>query len=231
MIELGFEANIDAVKRYVSLEGKRILEIGCGGFGFTSQLVESGAYVVAIDPDPIQAKRNRGLLPINGIEFHECGAEELPADNRSIDGVVLAHSLHHIPELVYPVMFSEIFRVLQTSGFLVVIEPTYCSFNNVIRLFHNEDSERVAAQKSLSRFAKPRFGKEFRARLHSIVQYESFEQFVDRFASKSFNSLYSRGDIEQDAVESAFLRNGGLSHEFKATKLLAIFDDFMDNQN
>ena len=225
-VELGEQNNIDAVQTYVSLAAKRVVEIGCGGFGFTTLMVDAGAKVVAVDPDPIQASKNRAGLPIEGIEFHECGADTLPVESDSCDGALLAYSLHHVPKSVYPAMFKEIFRALRPGGFLVVIEPTHCTLDNVMRLFHNEDKVREDAQQAILSEASPRFDRHAFATYYSTTRYESFDQFVDHFASRSFNSIYDRSDIENDRVKRAFDENGGDGHEFEARKKLFVLEGF-----
>ena len=45
------EIEIGMIERFVDLEGKRILEVGCGSGRMTSLLAERSAKLVAIDPD------------------------------------------------------------------------------------------------------------------------------------------------------------------------------------
>ena len=102
---LGFQNNIDVLRQLVDLRDKTVVDVGCGAMDFSQVLVTLGARVIAIDPDPVQAEKNRQLGPLEMIEFHESGAESIPAANGSLDGVFFSYSLHHIPETLYPASF------------------------------------------------------------------------------------------------------------------------------
>ena len=173
---------------------------------FTEQIAAAGANVLAIDPDPVQAEENRQVKPIPNVKFVETGADQLPVDDRSMDGVFFSYSLHHIPAEVYPQVFAEVFRVLKPDGFLYVIEPIDCPFFQVMMLFHNEQAERAAAQKALHEIAIPKFDRHEIVTYHSLAHYESFDQFANRFGNRTFNLGYTEDDVRTPAVEEAFER-------------------------
>ncbi|MFK7768023.1 MAG: class I SAM-dependent methyltransferase [Mariniblastus sp.] len=216
--KLGRIANAEVILQFVSLAGKRVLDVGCGNLGFTRELAKQGASVLAIDPDSVQAQLNREAGPIDGIEFVEAGADQIPAEHDSLDGVFFAYSLHHVPSEIYPRMFEDIFRVLKPGGFLYVIEPTDCPLNDVMRHFHNEDVERAAAQSALRNLAMPRFETCEMVTYFSWTIYESFEDYAQKFASKSFNELYTEADIRQPIVKETFERLGAPDYRFEAHK-------------
>jgi len=85
--DIGEKTNQSVLEELVSLDGKYVLDAGCGGLAFTKILVELGAIVLAIDPDSVQAELNRAA-PVAGIEFVETGAESIPAEDHSLDGVL-----------------------------------------------------------------------------------------------------------------------------------------------
>ena len=218
MKDLGCTTNLDVIKRFVSLDGCSVIDAGCGGLTFTRLLVELGARVLAIDPDPVQAKLNRQSDPIERLEFAETGADQLPVEAGTADGVFFAYSLHHIPAALYPQVFAEVSRVLKPEGFLYVIEPMDCPFNKVMRLFHDEDRERIAAWQAMELQAAPAFKSVETVTYHSFTQYDSFEHFADRLSSRSFNTLYSEADVRQPKVKEAFEKLGGPDHRFISPK-------------
>ncbi|TAN32868.1 methyltransferase domain-containing protein [bacterium] len=55
------------IERYVALEGRRIVEIGCGDGRLTRQLAPLASSVVAIEPDPAKIARARHLAASEGI--------------------------------------------------------------------------------------------------------------------------------------------------------------------
>ncbi len=216
--DLGCVSNLDVIRRFVSLKGLHILDIGCGDMGFTRQLTEAGASALGIDPDSRQAEKNRAATAERGLKFEQAGADAIPVADQTFDGVFFAYSLHHIPEALYGKVFSEVERVLKPEGFLYVIEPTDCPLNQVMRHFHNEDRERAAAQQALQTLAAPLFRSLQVVTYHSESIFESFEQFAERFSSRTFNPHYTAADVRQEAVRQAFAEQGGVEHRFQSPK-------------
>lgn len=220
--DLGCITNIEVINQFVSLAGRHVIDAGCGDMTISRQLAENGANVLAIDPDPVQAELNRAALPIQNIEFAETGADSIPVEARTIDGVFFSYSLHHIPQAIYPQVFGEVLRVLKPDGFLFVIEPMDCPWNDVMKLFHNEDREREAAWSALEELAVTSFTSAQAVTYHSFAQYESFDQFAKHFASRSFNSLYTEADVRRPEVEAAFDRLGRPDYRFQSPKQVMI---------
>lgn len=216
--DLGFVTNAEVVERFVSLPGKYVIDVGCGSMTWTRQLSELGATVLAIDPDPIQADLNRAISPLPAIEFVETGADKLPAESGTVDGLFFSYSLHHIPAALYPGVFEEALRVLKPDGFLYAIEPSDCPINQVMKLFHNEDREREIAWQALETLAKSSFEFAEVVAYHSYSQYESFDDFATQFAGRSFNSLYTESDVRSESVQAAFERIGSPDYRFKSSK-------------
>lgn len=216
--DLGCTTSIEMITDCLSLGNKRVIDAGCGSMAFTRPLLEHGAHVLGIDPDPIQAALNRAAAATPHLEFVETGAENLPADDRSIDGIFFSYSLHHISAHLYPAVFSEAFRVLRPDGFLCVIEPMACPLNDVMKLFHDEDRERQEAQQALREFAVPAFKTVQIFTYHSFTQYASFEKFAEHFSDRSFNDLYDADDLQRPEVRLAFERLGQPDYRFQSPK-------------
>lgn len=222
MQDFGCTTNVEVLRRYLSLRGKRVVDVGCGSMAFTRLLVGEGASVIAIDPDPVQAAKNRAADPVAGTEFVESSAEKIPAEDRSVDGVFFSYSLHHIPTNLYPRVFAEVFRVLKLGGFLYVIEPTHGESNEVMRLFHNEDKEREAAWQALEDIARPNFALAECAAYYSVSRYESWDDYANQYAGKSFNSTYTSDDVRRPEVRETFDRIGGPNHELESHKRVMV---------
>ncbi|MEZ6093211.1 MAG: class I SAM-dependent methyltransferase [Pirellulaceae bacterium] len=220
--DLGLQTNAEVIGRLVDLDSKTVVDVGCGDMGFSRQLVALGASVLAIDPDPIQAVKNLSRPLEDGLSFHEASGEHLPVTDSSVDGVVFAYSLHHVPEESYPDLWQEVRRVLKPGGFLLVIEPVDCPLNQVMKLFHDEDRERAAAWDSLTVAGKTMFEKSSTVEYHSITNYPTFEDFVQHFSSRSFNTLYSESDVRAKAVEEAYQRHVGPDGMFLSPKRLML---------
>lgn len=218
MDDLGCITNVEVIKRLISVDGKRVVDAGCGSMTVSRMLAELGASVIAVDPDSIQAEKNRAAEPTPNVEFVEAGAESIPVDDGSIDGVFFSYSLHHIPESIYPEVFQEVFRILKPDGFLYVIEPIDCPLNQVMKLFHDEDVERAAAQSALHEIAVPAFKEWQEVTYHGWTEYESFEAFVRKFSFRSFNSNYTEANVSRDEVRAAFELHGAPDYRFQSPK-------------
>ena len=223
-VKKGETTSLDILSREIELHGLKLLDVGCGSLGFTRQLLSAGCNVVGIDPDPIQATKNR-IHPdiadpdeLENFSFIEAGAEEIPLDSDIADGVVFSFSLHHIPESLYWRVFDEVQRLLRKDGFLCVIEPTDGPLNQVLKLFHDEDHERDAAQHALRTCAAPLFFDCQDFSYHSYIEYDSFEQFAAHFAKQSFNELYSEEDVYQNSVREKFESLGAPDYRFFSPK-------------
>ena len=218
MKNLGCITNLAAIDHFVSLAGKRIVDVGCGDLGFSKQLATVAGHVLAIDPDPVQADLNRAGDQVSNIRFVEAAAEEIPTDDATIDGVFFVYSLHHIPANLYDRAFKEVIRVLKPNGFIYAIEPTDCPLNNVMKLFHDEDAERRAADDALRQIAAPLFRSMETVEYHSIRKFDSYEDFAQVFSSRTFNPGYTEADVRHPKVREVFERAGSPDYKFEAPK-------------
>jgi len=106
------------------LEGKRVLEIGCGLGRHSVLLAKSGALVTAFDLslNSVSAAHERAAM--NGVSgkvaFNVAAAEALPYADASFDVIFGRSILHHLE--VYPTL-SELHRVLRPGGKAAFIEP------------------------------------------------------------------------------------------------------------
>lgn len=110
------------------LDGKRILDAGCGDGLYSHWLAEQGGDVVGIDvsEEMIEVAQDR-----YGDEItFECGdlTDEIPAEADSFDLIVCQHVLSHLPDLADP--FAEFARVLRPNGTLVF--STHHPFNDYL---------------------------------------------------------------------------------------------------
>ncbi len=165
--------------------------------------------MLAIDPDPVQAEKNRNAETIANVGFIETGAEAIPVENRSVDGVLFPYSLHHVPAHLYPDVFKELLRILRPTGFIYAMEPVAeGDLNEVMRLFHDEQAVRADAKRALESLAMPLFQQVKVINYRVPVQYNSWEEYASRYAGKSFNADYTEADIRDAAVEARFLALG-----------------------
>jgi 2-polyprenyl-6-hydroxyphenyl methylase / 3-demethylubiquinone-9 3-methyltransferase len=84
------------IERHAPLEGRRILEIGCGDGRLTRQIAPLAAGIVAVDPDASTIKLARKLTVSEGIknvQFRTGSAERVRLGNDRFDLVLFSWSL------------------------------------------------------------------------------------------------------------------------------------------
>jgi len=202
--ELGELNDLEALAVIVDIAGLNLIEAGCAAGDTARALAEVGATVLAAEPDAAQAEKNRGKDPTPGVNFVEAGAEALPADDASADGVLFFRLLHHVPrELMAPAL-TEAARVLRPDGFLYVAEPGMAgSHFKMMRPFNDEFEVRTLAQQALEKCAEPLFAETERYLYMQRPRHESFDAMVNKFSSLSYNPI-PRELIEQDEVRRNF---------------------------
>jgi SAM-dependent methyltransferase len=92
------------------------LDAACGTGRHAEHLASRGHRVIGVDISPDMLARARTKIPAG--EFHEADLHHLPLPDDSVDIVVCAFALTHVPELA-PV-FAEFARVLRPGGHLVI---------------------------------------------------------------------------------------------------------------
>ncbi len=202
--ELGELSDLEALARVVQIAGLSLVEAGCAAGDTARGLAERGARVLAVEPDAAQAKKNRAQPPVPGVTFLEAGAQALPAEDGSVDGVLFFRSLHHVPRELMDAALGEAARVLKPDGFLYVAEPGMeGSHFAMMRPFNDEVEVRTLAQQALRQSAHPRFEETARYVYMQRPRHESFAAMVNKFSSMTYNPI-ARELIEQAEVKKNF---------------------------
>ena len=132
----------------LSLDNKHILELGCGSADITRSIATSGAgrRVTALEVDEIAHEKNLQMADLPNVVFGLSGAQEIPLEDESVDVVFMFKSLHHVPVDLMEASIHEIRRVLKPGGLAYISEPVFAGdFNEILRLFHDEEIVRQAA--------------------------------------------------------------------------------------
>ncbi len=108
-------------------DGKTMLDVGCGTGTLAldaAARVGAAGRVAGIDPAPRQIARARSKARRAGltIDFQVAAIEALPFPDGSFDAVTSTVMMHHLPEDLKQQGLSEIRRVLQPRGRLVVCD-------------------------------------------------------------------------------------------------------------
>jgi SAM-dependent methyltransferase len=93
--------------------GPRVLDLGAGTGKLTATLVELGAEVSAVEPDPAMLTELRRTLPT--VHARSGSAEAIPLPDTSVDAVLAGNAMHWFDMAVAG---PEIARVLAPGGIL-----------------------------------------------------------------------------------------------------------------
>jgi len=166
------------------LQDAVMLELGCGKAEKTRKIATSGkvASIVAMEVDEVQHGRNLQVSDLPNVTFCRGGAEAIPVEDASFDIVMMFKSLHHVPVSAMDQALSEIRRVLKPGGLAWISEPVYAgAFNEVIRLFHDEQAVREAAFAATRRAVADGRLELVRQRFLSVAShYRDFAQFEEQ---------------------------------------------------
>jgi ubiquinone/menaquinone biosynthesis C-methylase UbiE len=222
---LGELTDIGALAVLLQLGGLSVVDIGCGPGTVARELCARGATVLGVEPDPIQAEKNRNAAPVAGLTFVEAKAQALPVESQSVDGVFFFRSLHHVPVAEMDAALAEAARVLKReTGFLCVMEPGMTGTHfPVMRPFNDETMVRTQAQAALARTARRLFASEALFRFVQYPRYENFEAMVARVTGQTFINI-QRENVETEEVRKLFaagLKDG--AYVFEQPMLLNLY--------
>lgn len=117
------------------LQGKRVLDLGCGGGLASMDALRAGAFVTAIDISPASIEYLIDMATKENLHHHldarVMDAHHLDFEDESFDIVFGNGILHHLPYLERAI--GEIKRVLKETGCAVFLEPL--GMNPFVNLF------------------------------------------------------------------------------------------------
>ncbi len=187
----------DLIVRKLPLRGVRLLELGCGDAAMSLRLAEGSGVkeILALEVDQIQLNRNLAKNRPVSLSFAHGAAECIDQPDASFDHVMMLKSLHHVPMAQMDNAFDQIHRVLTREGLVYISEPVFDGeFNQIMRLFHDEQLVREAAIAALARACDR--GLFERVEQINFLAPVSFADFAD-FERRMMNLSHTQLDITE----------------------------------
>lgn len=141
------------------LQGKKLLDVGCGGGMFSEALARLGCEVTGIDPSAKSVEAGRAHATSAGLDitYEHARGEQLPFDDGQFDLVVCCDVLEHVDDL--DAVMSETSRVLRAGGLYLfdTVNRTWVSKLFVIQLFQEWSWTRLVPRglHDWARFIRP----------------------------------------------------------------------------
>ena len=169
-------SNHDRLAAAVPLEGKQVVDVGCGAGALVRFMRSQGATVTGVECGDAMIRKAKAADPDHADSYLDGVGQDLPLEDESTDVVVFSASLHHVPSEHMSEALAEAARVLRPDGQLVVLEPVAEGPGfETHRLIDDETVVRAQAQAALD--AAP----------EALVEQESMH----------YDSAYSYADFEE----------------------------------
>ncbi len=197
----------EIVKELLVLDGRRVIDVGCGEGRFTRALAAEGAEVFGIDVNDAALAAASAAPGGRNVTYMLGRGEDLPFDDASIDVVVYSNSLHHIDADKMDQALGEAARVLKPDGRLCIIEPlAEGSYFEAMRMVKDETEVRAKAYEALSKAEALGLENETELVYDEPRRFESYEVFRERQSARG-DARRAAFDAHNDEIRTNFLAN------------------------
>ncbi|KPV40169.1 3-demethylubiquinone-9 3-methyltransferase [Thiohalorhabdus denitrificans] len=122
---------LDYIRSVVDLDGKRVLDVGCGGGLLAEGMAAAGAEVTGVEPGEAAVGAARAHLKVSGlsVDYRQGEAADLlPEEAESFDVITCMEVLEHVPDPAR--LVDECARLLKPGGTLF-----FATLNRTVRSY------------------------------------------------------------------------------------------------
>jgi SAM-dependent methyltransferase len=187
-------SDFEQLANAVELQGRIVVDVGCGDGAFVRALARAGAEPIGIEVSEDAVARARETDPEH--RYLLGGAQELPLPDKSVDGATLMRSLHHVPDPSSA--FPELARVVRE--FVWIAEPLpEGEFFELMRPVDDETEVRANAQAAIS--AQTGFERVETIEYDVTLPVPTFEALRDRVLAADPTRAARFAEVENDLRE------------------------------
>jgi ubiquinone/menaquinone biosynthesis C-methylase UbiE len=212
--------NTEIAGELLNLNGKNVVDVGCGEGRFTRFLAQSAAQVSGLDINQVSLDRARAKAREEGIDvdWRQGRAEEMPFTDESLDLVVFSNSLHHVAMADMVAALQEAARVLKPVGELYIMEPVADgNYFEATRLVNDESIVRNKAIAAIHEVGSKDFEPITEVTYHARRSFDSYEEYATEQAARSDKRkrLFAEKDdeIRTNFLAAAQHKDGKLAFE------------------
>jgi SAM-dependent methyltransferase len=169
-------STIDVMAELLELDGRDVVDVGCGDGALVRRLAGLGARVTGVEVDPVVVAAAQAREPVAGEHYVHGTGQALGLGDDSADVVVFMQSLHHVPSAAMDDALAEAARVVRPGGAVYVQEPLpEGDFFELVKLVDDETEVRALAQQALTRAAEAGLERERELHFEVPVVLSSFD--------------------------------------------------------
>jgi ubiquinone/menaquinone biosynthesis C-methylase UbiE len=112
------------IEELATIEGKHVLDIGCGGGIYTKKIAQMGAKsITALDYSSVMLEATKETCnEFENVSYVVADATNIPLEDEQFDVIFSRAVIHHLPDL--HAYFKEAYRLLKPSGILITQDRT-----------------------------------------------------------------------------------------------------------
>ncbi|WP_460019086.1 methyltransferase domain-containing protein [Magnetospira thiophila] len=195
--------NADALCDALALDGKQVLDVGCGVGDIARRMAGQGARVIGLEPNPVQLAHARAVPPVGGETYLSAGGESLPFEDGRFDLVVFFNSLHHLPPAAMAPALGEAARVLRPGGHVYISEPVAeGAFFRLMQPIDDETDVRALALAAIEAAEAQGLTEITRDTYLHPMRYPDYETFAQRIGNidPARSEAFARLDAQMRAA-------------------------------